>query len=330
MAGREPGDTGDAGGAADVGGDVVTPELPLGAQLELPGRGTTFVRSLPGPAGAPVLLLLHGWTASADLNWYRCYEPLAEHYRVVALDHRGHGRGIRTRKTFRLEDCADDAVAVLDALGIETCIPVGYSMGGPIAQLIWRRHRSRVDGLVLCATATHFARSREERLSFLGISGLAALARLTPAQARRWLTHQMYLQRKVETWEPWAIREASLHDWRTVLEAGRAIGGFSSRDWLGEVDVPTSVIITMRDRVVPLRRQIRLFETIPGAEAFRVDGDHDACVANARRFVATLHRALHSVIERVDERAERTEWAERAERAERADSPVGPAEGVRP
>lgn len=277
---------------------VPTPDLPPGAAMELPGRGTTFVRSLPGPPGAPTLVLLHGWTASADLNWFRCYEPLGAHYRVLALDHRGHGKGIRSKKTFRLEDCADDAVAVCDVLGIEQFIPVGYSMGGPVAQLMWHRHRERVAGLVLCATAGYFATSREERLSFLGISGLAALARLTPGQARSWLTEQFYLQRKTTEWEPWAIHEASLHDWRAVLEAGRAIGSFSSRDWLGEISAPTSVLITMRDRVVPVRRQVRLFESIRGAEAFRVDGDHDAVVANAERFVPTLLRAIHSVVER--------------------------------
>jgi 3-oxoadipate enol-lactonase len=171
-------------------------------------------------------------------------------------------------------------------------------MGGPVAQLMWHRHRERVAGLVLCATAGYFASSREERLSFLGISGLAALARLTPAQARSWLTEQFYLQHKTTEWEPWAINEASLHDWRAVLEAGRAIGSFSSREWLGEVSAPTSVLITMRDRVVPVRRQVRLFESIRGAEAFRVDGDHDAVVANAERFVPTLLRAVHSVVER--------------------------------
>ncbi len=277
---------------------VPTPDLPPGAAMELPGRGTTFVRSLPGPPGAPTLVLLHGWTASADLNWFRCYEPLGAHYRVLALDHRGHGKGIRSKKTFRLEDCADDAVAVCDVLGIEQFIPVGYSMGGPVAQLMWHRHRERVAGLVLCATAGYFATSREERLSFLGISGLAALARLTPGQARSWLTEQFYLQRKTTEWEPWAIHEASLHDWRAVLEAGRAIGSFSSRDWLGEISAPTSVLITMRDRVVPVRRQVRLFESIRAAEAFRVDGDHDAVVANAERFVPTLLRAIHSVVER--------------------------------
>ncbi len=274
------------------------PHLPPGAAMHLPGRGTTFVRTMAGPPKAPTVLLLHGWTASCDLNWYTCYRPLSRHYRVVALDHRGHGRGIRSRKPFRLEDCADDAMAVCDVLGIDRVIPVGYSMGGPVAQLIWKRHRERVRGLVLCATAPYFITSREERMGFLGLSGLARLARLTPTQARQWLTEQVYLQRKTEEWEPWAIQEAALHDWRMVLEAGKEIGKFNSREWIGDVDVPTSTLITMRDKVVPVRRQVRLFEAIPKAEAFRVDGDHDAVVANADRFVPTLLRAVHSVVER--------------------------------
>ena len=274
------------------------PDLPPGAAMQLPGRGTTFVRTLDGPPEAPTVVLLHGWTATADLNWFTCYRPLAEHFRVVALDHRGHGRGIRSRKAFRLEDCADDAVAVCDVLGIEQFIPVGYSMGGPIAQLIWRRHRQRIAGLVMCATSSHFSTSRQERMSFLGVSGLAAVARLTPVQTRQWLTEQFYLQRRADQWEPWALEQASTHEWRTVLEAGRAIGNFSSREWIGDIDVPTSTLITMRDRVVPVRRQVRLFEAIPDAEAFRVDGDHDAVVANAKQFVPTLIRACRSVVER--------------------------------
>ena len=271
--------------------------------MELPGRGTTFVRRMAGPPNAPTVLLLHGWTASADLNWFTCYRPLSQHYRVVALDHRGHGRGIRSKAGFRLEDCADDAMAVCDVLGIDQVIPIGYSMGGPVAQLLWQRHPERVRGLVLCATASYFLTSRNERLGFIGLAGLAALARRTPAQARQWLTEQFYLQRRSDTWEPWAIREASLHDWRMVLEAGRAIGKFNSRGWISEINVPTSVLITMRDRVVPLSRQVRLFEAIESAEAYRIDGDHDAVVANADRFVPTLLRAISSVVERGVERS---------------------------
>jgi pimeloyl-ACP methyl ester carboxylesterase len=243
-------------------------------------------------------MLLHGWTATADLNWFTCYESLGARYRVLAFDHRGHGRGLRSKKVFRLEDCADDVVAVADELGIDRLVPVGYSMGGAVAQLLCHRHPDRVAGLVLCATAPYFAGQRAERLSFAGLTGLAALARVTPVPARDWLTEQFYLQRKSGRWQPWAMRQAAAHDWRMVLEAGRAIGGYSATEWIGQIDVPTSVVVTMRDHVVPLRRQVRLFEWIPGAEAFRIDADHDAVVANADRFVPTLLRALRSVTAR--------------------------------
>jgi 3-oxoadipate enol-lactonase len=278
--------------------EILTPALPPGRFLELGDRGTIIVRDFGGRAGAPVVVLLHGWTATADLNWFKCYGPLGEHYRVIAFDHRGHGTGIRSKKAFRLEDCADDAVDVATALGVDEFIPVGYSMGGPIAQLVWRRHPERVRGMVLCATAPYFAGRRTERRMLLGLSGLAAVARMAPESAKVWVTEQLYLQRKTMQWEPWAIQQAATHDWRMVLEAGRAIGGFSSSEWLPEVDVPVSTVMTMRDQVVPLRRQVKLFEWIPDAEAFRVDGLHDAVVASADRFVPTLLRAIDSVVRR--------------------------------
>jgi len=245
-------------------------------------------------------VLLHGWTATADLNWFRCYQALGERFRVLAFDLRGHGRGIRSRRSFRLEDCADDVADLADVLGLGQFIPVGYSMGGALAQLVWRRHPDRVAGLVLGATAPYFAGARNERRSFLGIAGLAALARLTPAQVRRRLTEQLYLQRKTAAWDPWAVQEAATHEWRMVLEAGRAIGSFSSSAWLGEIDVPVSVVITMRDRIVPVHRQLRLFEQIRTAEAFRFDGDHDAVIARDVRFAPLLVQACQSVVDRID------------------------------
>lgn len=284
-------------GAADASAQPIAPRLPPGRDVEL-ADGTIFVRDVAGPPGAPVVFLLHGWTATADLNFFRNYAALAEHARIVAFDHRGHGRGLRTRRAFRLNDCADDVVQVADALGVERFVVLGYSMGGAVAQLVWRRHRERLSGMVLAATAPHFNRHRNERLSFLGLTGLAALARLTPAQIRRTLTQQLYLSRKTNTWEPWAVQEAASHDWRMVLEAGRAIGGFRSDEWLPEVDVPTSVIITMQDQIVGIRRQLLLFESIPTAAAFRIDAGHDAAISAADRFNATAIAAIHSLRER--------------------------------
>ena len=142
----------------EAGQPDAAPWLPPGRYVWLPGRGRTFVRELAGPPGAPMLILLHGWTATADLNWFACFHPLAERFRVIAIDHRGHGRGLRSIEPFRLEHCADDVAALARELGIDRFVPVGYSMGGPIAQLVWQRHRELVDGLVLCATSAHVHR----------------------------------------------------------------------------------------------------------------------------------------------------------------------------
>jgi 3-oxoadipate enol-lactonase len=269
----------------------------------LAGRGTTFVRELPGPPGAPTIALLHGWTATADLNWFTAFRSLGRRFRVVAMDHRGHGRGIRSSKPFRLTDCADDVVALADLLGIERIIPVGYSMGGPIAQLIWRQHPERVDGLVLCATSRGFAGTRDERLVFAGIGALARASRLTPAGIRQRLSG-FYLGRRSRPYDDWALEQVTHHDWTRILEAGQAIGRFSSRAWVGEIDVPTAIVLTMQDRVVPLRRQIRLFQSIPGSKAFRVDGDHDVCVVGPERFVPALVSACTYVAEQARVRRE--------------------------
>jgi len=272
--------------------------LPPGRLIDIPGRGQTFIREVQGPDHAPTLILLHGWTATADLNWFTCFEELGKHFNVVALDHRGHGQGIRSRSSFRLKDCADDVVALADVLGINTFIPVGYSMGGTIAQLIWKQHEHRVNGLVLCSTAPIFAKSREERLGFLGLTGLAAIARFTPTQTVDWITEQVYLQRKAEGMDQWALEEMSGHDWRQILEAGKEIGSFNSMKWLPSIDVPTSVVITTQDQVIPPERQQRLLELLKDVDVHLVDGGHNAIYAEQRTYVPKLVAACVSVYQR--------------------------------
>jgi 3-oxoadipate enol-lactonase len=281
-----------------VNESTVTPVLPRGYHLDLPGRGRTFIRDVAGPPGAPTLILLHGWTTTADLNWFTCFDALSEHFRIIAPDHRGHGRGIKAKRPFRLEDCADDVAAIADVLGIHSFIPVGYSMGGIVAQLMWHRHQTRVRGLVLCSTAGYFSSSREERLSFLGLSGLAALARLTPAQTTDWLTEQIYLQRKSDGFDPWAVEQMASHDWRHILAAGGAIGAFNSRQWLSSVDVPVSVIVTTDDTVVPPERQRHLHQQLRNVQVYEIAADHNAVFSAREEFVPILLEACTSVYTR--------------------------------
>lgn len=276
------------------------PLLPPGRMVDLPGRGRTFVREVAGPPGAPTLLLLHGWTASADLNWFPAYRPLARSFRVVAMDLRGHGRGIRSRRRFRFEDCADDAAALVDHLGTGPVVAVGYSMGGPVAQLLWKRHRHLVDGLVLCATSRTFASRLEEKLGFAGLGLLSLAARATPLSVQHYAASRLIGVPEGSALEAWVRRELSRNDWTAILEAGRAIGGFDARRWIGQVDVPTAVLATMVDDVVATKRQVALARSIPGATLHPVQGGHTVCVRNPERFVPVLAEVCRSVTRRIE------------------------------
>lgn len=232
-----------------------------------------------------------------------CYDELGKHFRVIAPDHRGHGRGIRTTRTFTLEDCADDAAALADQLGINTFIPVGYSMGGTIAQLMWKRHEHRVRGLVLAATSSHFAESPQEKRAFTALSTVSTVARFTPKAARDWISDQLYVSRKTMTWEPWAAQQVAFHDWRQILEAGAALGRFDSRPWLPDVDVPTAVVKTTQDHVVAPARQQAMTDLLPDPFFQEIDADHDAVFARASEFTPMLINACLHVHHRAQKRA---------------------------
>jgi pimeloyl-ACP methyl ester carboxylesterase len=275
--------------------------------IELPGRGRTSIREARGPRDAPTVVLLHGLAATGRLNWFTALPALSERFHVIIVDHRGHGRGIRTDH-FRLADCADDAVAVADQLGVESFIAVGYSMGGPIAKLCWSRHRDRVRGLVLCATANHFLRPEAQGAVSAVFPGMVVAARLMP---------RFFLDRIIDGMtrglpegdrRDRVRREMEPSNPATVLQAARAVIRFSSRDWAAGIDVPTAVVIMTQDQLVPPRRQYRMAASIPGARIFEVSGDHLACVRAAGDFVPVLVNAC----EYVDARGRRSPPAPRA------------------
>lgn len=292
------------------------PWAPQGRALDLPGRGHTWVHEpggsryaadgagLPPSPGAPeppTVFLLHGWTATAALNWRHQLDLLVDAgYRVVALDHRGHGRGIRTTDgPFTLEDCADDVAATAAELGIERAIVCGYSMGGPIAQLTWQRHPSLVAGLVLCATAATFRGRPNEAALFSVLGGLVRAVRHTPPRWQHQLHHRIVDRRFDDTPDGrWAEAEMDGHDPRSIVEAGIAIGRFDSRPWISEVDVPTAVVVTERDAVVPPFRQHALARAVPDAARFPTFGDHDVCVMQPGTFNPVLLDAIAHVAHR--------------------------------
>ncbi len=277
------------------------PERARDRDILLPGRGTMSIREVRGPEGAPTLVLLHGLAATGRLNWFPSLGALSDHFNLIVVDHRGHGRGIRTNH-FRLVDCADDVMALADHLGIESLIAVGYSMGGPIAKLCWSRHPDRVRGLVLCATAKHFLPLNTRGIASAVFPGVVLSARLMPDAFRTRIIAGMLDGVPPGPTRDWVELELSSTDPPTVMQATRAVIRFSSHDWVSNIDVPTAVVITTRDRLVPTKRQYELAASIPGAKVFEVKADHLACVGAALRFVPALVEACRYVASEVARR----------------------------
>ena len=276
----------------------VVESVPEGRMLALPGRGRTFVVDVPGPPGAPTLVLLHALGCTAYLSWYPVLAQLSEQYRLVLFDQRWHGRGIRSSQ-FLLEDCADDVAAVLDELGIETCTPVGYSMGGLIAQLVWRRHPERVDGLVLCSTARNFQGKRREKAFFpVMTAAMLPLGAVCRSRVERLAATLPEVPSTAAAERGWGLVEFRSTSAWTMPPVLNALGRFNSAPWIGEVDVPTTVIVTTKDHTIPERRQRRLAAAIRTAEVLEVDGGHASLVLKSSLFGPALLEAVASVVQR--------------------------------
>ena len=270
------------------------PWLPPAELVSVPGRGEFFVRRFVHPnLSAPTLLLLHGWTGTGDINFFSAYEQLAEKYSFVVIDHRGHGRGLRPAEKFTLEDCADDAAAIIRELGLNTVTPVGYSMGGPISMLLWKRHGALVHSIVLCATALEWNGTKAERRRWKTSRFISPLIRIlsTPRLIERVVHRAIPRNSGMHRHVSWIVSEIRRNDSWVMREAGRALSTYSAVEWAGQVDVPVACVVTTSDVLVPPRKQHQL-ASATSAHVVPLDGDHLAMWGVPERYATALRMAV--------------------------------------
>jgi pimeloyl-ACP methyl ester carboxylesterase len=170
----------------------------------------------------------------------------------VAVDHRGHGRGMRSEEQFTLEAAADDVAALVEHLGIGPVTVCGYSMGGPIAMLVWQRHPHLVAGIVLEATALEWRASVRERLVWKTMGALEYVLRIGPSRGlvERALREAVDQAPDLAPYRPWLKAELRRGDPGDLADAGRALGEYDARPFAKKVDVPAAVVVTTKDRLV--------------------------------------------------------------------------------
>jgi pimeloyl-ACP methyl ester carboxylesterase len=99
----------------------------------------------------------------------------------------------------------------------------------------------------------------------------------------------------------WAINELRRHESPAIVAAARALGRYTSRDWIQDLTVPAAVIVHTDDDVVPTRRQRKLAAALPEARTVEVHGNHLAVGNDPERYVPALLRAHRSVARRIDD-----------------------------
>lgn len=275
------------------------PWLPPGRTAVLDGRGEVFYRHHEGGRpGEPTLLLLHGWTANADLQFFTAYEELAERYSFVAPDHRGHGRGMRAR--FTLEDAADDAAALVRQLGVGPVVLVGYSMGGPIALHLADRHRDLVAGIVPQATALEWRSTRADRVQWQGLKlmGFGLRSRFLPSMLRHGLVRLGRRRPEVEPWLDWVQAEVRRNDPMGIIEAGRALSTYDARPWADLLGMPAGLLLTTEDQLVKPSKQ-RALATALRAEVRELDADHLCTLTHPSEYSAATRALVDGVVARI-------------------------------
>jgi pimeloyl-ACP methyl ester carboxylesterase len=272
-------------------------DLPEGRWLDLPGRGRTWLTDVPGPDGAPALILLHAVGCTGTLTWFPAINELAKKYRVITFDQRWHGQGIMSDR-FDVSDCADDVAAVIDALDLDQPIVAGYSMGGIVAQRVWRRHPTKVGGLVLAATTSHFRVDNSEKLFHQGLElsmrALSVLSRYNVVRAAGSRTARALSVPPTETGQ-WALAQFNSTSPWAVPQAVASLGRHNSGPWLKTITVPTAVVVTTEDWVIPAERQRHIAFSIPGATVHEAACGHSGCVLEADVFVPAFVKAVDSV-----------------------------------
>jgi 3-oxoadipate enol-lactonase len=245
-------------------------------------------------AGAPVLLVM-GLGMNAT-GWWRTVPVLADAgLRVLAFDNRGAGRSARPPGPYAIADMADDAVAILDAVGEDAAHVYGISLGGMIAQRIALCHPGRVRRLVLGATTPGGPRAVgadpdtlaffERRAAMPAEEGVWASVPYNYAPATR-REHGERIAQDVEQRLRFPIEPEAY-----VAQLAAALG-HDAFDELGAIAAETLVVHGDEDRMVPPVNGELLAAAIPGARLERVPGAAHLYPTDAPRADAAVARFL--------------------------------------
>ncbi|GAA3954269.1 3-oxoadipate enol-lactonase [Gordonia caeni] len=244
-----------------------------------------------GPQDAPVVVLAN--SLGADLSmWDPQVAALAERFRVIGFDTRGHGSSPVPSGPYTIDDLAGDVVALIDRFGVDRAALVGLSLGGTTMMRVAARHPDRVTSLAVLCTAPSFdAGVYTERAAAIRAAGTTA--GVAEGVVSRWFTDGFRSAHPERT----AAFETMVAGTPAEGYAGccDALSTLNLDADLPRISAPTLVIAGADDVATPPKRLAEIADAVPDSRLLVVPGAcHLANVEQPEAVTAALLEHLES------------------------------------
>lgn len=249
---------------------------------------------LDGPEDAPTVVLAHCFTANRD--FWRPHLPALEGFRVLRFDARGHGETSRPNGPYTIDDMTDDAIALMDRLGIGSAHFVGVSIGGMVGQHLGFRYGNRLRSLTLLNTAPRYAPAQQQLWRDRAAEVLdRGTEHLHDTMMRRWFT-----DREIDSSGPgYRYMSAAFRRFHpeTFAACALAMADLDTVNQLSKIRIPTMVIAAPDDPGIAPEMSELLATQIPGAVLhWLTPARHLASLENAKKFNSQLKCFLTEAI----------------------------------
>ena len=246
--------------------------------------GARLWYTVEGPNNAPPVLLLHSLGTTHEL-WDSQMPALRGTFRVIRYDMRGHGRSTASPAEVTIEQLGRDAIAVLDAVGVQSAAMCGISIGGVTSIWLGQHASQRARRLVLANTAARIGtrESWSERMRAVRAEGMRKAAELAMT---RWFTDDFRAARPEVVARFHAMVSACSLE--SYLGACAALRDADLRRDLHRIVLPTLVIAGSKDPSTTVADGVYLRDNIPDAELEVLEAAHLSNVERGEEFSSLL------------------------------------------
>jgi 3-oxoadipate enol-lactonase len=222
---------------------------------------------IDGPDGAPPLLM--GGSLGTDLTMWDGQLGLADAFRLIRFDHRGHGGSPVPDGPYSLDELGRDVLALMDSLGLERASLCGLSIGGMVGMWLAAHAPERIDRLILICTTAYLppAEAWQERAAAVRAAG--TVEAIADTVIERWLTPAFAAEHPDVRARLRAMLAATPPEGYAACCA--AIETMDQRAQLGRITAPTLVISGAQDQATPPEMQREIATAISGARLVSVE-----------------------------------------------------------